>query len=119
MKVINGLQKGCGARTASSEPLLWVTIDRSFHSKLHHIHKLLGMSYEQVLDFAGETFLKPRLSDKQARPLIMGYIHKSDEQVAVIHLRLGDSLYLSDRKRVNNTAWIAELPDSVRILREG
>jgi hypothetical protein len=94
----NGLQKGCGARNASSDPLLWVTIDRSFHSKLHRIHKLLGMSYEQVLDFAGETFLKPRLSDKQARPLISGYLHKSDEQVAVIHLRLGDSLYLATAK---------------------
>jgi hypothetical protein len=98
IKVINGLQKGCGARNASSDPLLWVTIDRSFHSKLDRIHKLLGMSYEQVLDFAGETFLKPRLSDKQARPLITGYLHKSDKQVAVIHLRLGDSLYLATAK---------------------
>ena len=75
LKVIDGLQKGCGARTASSDTLLWVTIDRSFHSKLHRIHKLLGMSYEEVLDFAGETFLKPRLSDNQAHPLITGYLH--------------------------------------------
>jgi hypothetical protein len=98
IKVINGLQKGCGGRNASSDPLLWVTIDRSFHSKLDRIQRLLGMSYEQVLDFAGETFLKPRLSDKQARPLITGYLHKSDELVAVIHLRLGDSLYLATPK---------------------
>ena len=47
IKVINGLQKGCGGRNASSDPLLWVTIDRSFHSKLDRIQRLLGMSYEQ------------------------------------------------------------------------
>lgn len=98
IKVIDGLQKGCGARSASSDPLLWITIDRSFHSKLDRIHRLLGMSYEQVLDFAGETFLKPRLSDKQPPPLITRYLQKSDEQVTVLHLRLGDSLYLPTAK---------------------
>ncbi len=98
VKLINGLQKGRDTRNDSSDPLLWITIDRSFHSKLDRIHSLLGMSYEQVLDFAGETFLKPRLSDKQANPLITRYLHKSDEQVAVIHLRLGDSLYLPTAK---------------------
>jgi hypothetical protein len=98
VKAINGLQKGCGAQNASSDPLLWITTDRSYHSKLDRIHRLLGMSYEQVLDFAGETFLKPRLSDKQAHPLITGDLHKSNEPVAVIHLRLGDSLYLATSK---------------------
>jgi hypothetical protein len=91
------LRKGCGAPNASFDPLLWITIDRSFHSKLDRIHRLLQMSYEQVLDFAGENFLKPRLSDKQVRPLFTN-LHKSDEQVAVIHLRLGDSLYLPTTK---------------------
>jgi hypothetical protein len=98
IKVINELQKCCGARNASSDPLLWITIDRAFHSKLDRIHRLLGMSYEQVLDFAGETFLKPRLSNKHARPTITRSIRKGDEKLAVIHLRLGDSLYLPTAK---------------------
>jgi hypothetical protein len=125
IKVIDGLQKGCGARNASSDPLLWVTIDRSFHSKLHRIHKLLGMSYEQVLDFAGETFLKPRLSDKQARPLITGYLHKTDEQVAVIHLRLGDSLYLATAKGfiilhgLKSYRTVSEFYENVKIVDPG
>jgi hypothetical protein len=98
IKVINELQKYCSAHDASSYPLLWVTIDHAFHSKLDHIHSLLGMSYEQVLDFAGDTFLKPRLSNKHARPTIARCLHKGDEKLAVIHLRLGDSLYLPTAK---------------------
>ena len=98
IKVTNELQKCCGAHNASSDPLLWVTIDHAFHSKLDHIHRLLGMSYEQVVDFAGDTFLKPRLSNKHARPTIARCLHKNDEKLAVMHLRLGDSLYLPTAK---------------------
>jgi hypothetical protein len=122
IKVTNRLKKGCGARNASSDPLLWVTIDRSFHSKLDRIHGLLGMSYEQVLDFAGETFLKPRLSDKQARPLVTGCLHKSDGPVAVIHLRLGDSLYLATAKGciilhgVQSYATVSEFYEKVKTV---
>jgi len=120
--LVNRLQKDCEARNTSRNPLLWITIDRSFHRKLDRIHRLLKMSYEQVLDFAGETFLKPRLSEKQAPPLITKHGYKSDEQVAVIHLRLGDSLYLPTAKGciilhgLKSYLAVSEFYENVRIV---
>lgn len=82
----------CGIRENSSTILLRISKDHNFYVIKNLIPKLLGISGDQILAFAGSDYLRPRL-DSQRSALIAQL--SPAEPLTLAHIRLGDSLYLA------------------------
>lgn len=87
-----------------SRVLLKITKDRSFYLLLDRIKAVLEMDGGDIIAIAGEGYLRPNLLRHGSASLPPGQLSNQTRQlmettslqsIVLVHLRLGDSLYLS------------------------
>jgi hypothetical protein len=82
--------KGIGD-TETSQILLRLVKDNSYYLLMSSICEAIGLSDVQILEYAGEHFLRPHLNRETC-----GFLPKDgkNEELSLAHIRLGDSIYL-------------------------
>ncbi len=79
--------------------LVRITKDHSFYLLLNRIKEVLSMTTDEINIFAGDTYLRPHINTSKSGLAHLPLLEQLPSQrIPLVHLRLGDSLYLSTEK---------------------
>jgi len=79
-------------QSPSELPHIIINVDYSYYTQLEKLYSFLDVSRKEIIDFAGEKYLRPNYQKSKMLRLAKG--NTSIHSPPLVHIRIGDSLYL-------------------------